>query len=235
VSTNLNLENSGSKSKNGAAHPVELRGDRADYAELDGVLRFTGNVNVVQGEKSARAEMITGIINKQTKKLERIELRGNSFLKSDEKGKASEMQARDMDFYFDEAQHLKLAVANGAARARSLEKDSPREISAERIDAAYRAVTTAEKSNILQSIATQGRTTLRIEVVEGDPGAKEVTERVIEADTIQTSFQEDGKSLARAEANGNAVLTVTPKKITQTAEIKKLRSSRMTPPPGSSS
>jgi lipopolysaccharide export system protein LptA len=228
VSTNLNLENSGSKSKNGAAHPVELRGDRADYAELDGVLRFTGNVNVVQGEKSARAEMITGIINKQTKKLERIELRGNSFLKSDEKGKASEMQARDMDFYFDEAQHLKLAVANGAARARSLEKDSPREISAERIDAAYRAVTTAEKSNILQSIATQGRTTLRIEVVEGDPGAKEVTERVIEADTIQTSFQEDGKSLARAEANGNAVLTVTPKKITQTAEIKKLRSSRMT-------
>jgi lipopolysaccharide export system protein LptA len=228
VSTNLNLENSGAKSKNGPAQPVELRGDRADYAEPDGVLRFTGNVNVVQGEKSARAEMITGIINKQTKKLERIELRGNSFLKSDEKGKASEMQARDMDFYFDEAQHLKLAVAHGAARARSLEKDSPREISAERIDAAYRPATSAEKSSMPQSIATQGRTTMKIEVTEGDPKAKEVTERVIEADTIQTSFQEDGKNLARAEANGNAVLTVTPKKITPTSEMKKLRGSRLT-------
>jgi lipopolysaccharide export system protein LptA len=228
VSTGLNLENSNSKTKNGTTQPVELRGDRADYAEPDGVIRFTGNVNVVQGVKTARAEMITGIINKQTKKLERIELRGNSLLKSDEQGKASEMQARDMDFYFDEAQHLKLAVANGAAQARSLEKDSPREISAERIDAAYRPGASAEKSGILQSVVTQGRTTMKIEVTEGDPKTKEVTERVIEADAVQTSFHEDGKNLARAEATGNSVVTVTPKKITPTAEKKRLRATRLT-------
>ncbi len=227
VSANLSLSNPTAKnqSKNPSGQPVEMRGDRADYAEQDGVMRFTGNVSVVQGEKSARAEMITGVLNIRTKKLDRIELRGKAILKSDEKGKATEMQSRDMDFYFDDAQHLKQAVAAGTARAVSLEKDSPREISAERIDASYKP---GEKTSNLQSVTTQGRTTMKIEVAEGDPRAKERTERVIEADAVLASFREDGKNLARAEAGGNAVLTMTPKKIAPTAEKKSLRASKFT-------
>jgi lipopolysaccharide export system protein LptA len=208
--------------KKGGA-PVEIRGASATYAEKDGVVRFHAGVTVTQDEKLARADQITGVVNVQTKKLERIEMRGNSYLKSQEQGKASEVQARDMDFHFDEAQRLKAASANGAARARSLEKDSPSEITAERVDLAYQP---NEKGSRVQSVTTQGRTVMKLEAVEGATNDTDSSERVIEADGVQAFYREDGKNLARAEANGNAVLTVTPKKITPAAEKKKLRAAK---------
>jgi len=203
--------------------PVDVQGDHASYVESDGVVRFEGGVSVTQGAKLAHADIVTGVVDVKTKKLLRIEMRGNSMLKSQEKEKASEMQARDMDFFFDEAQHLKQAVATGAARAVSLEKDSPREITAETINAVYKP---GEKESLLEAVSTQGRTTLKIEIAEGagpNQNSKEVSERVIEADAVNTSFRDDGKNLARAEAVGNAILTITPKTITPTAERKKLR------------
>lgn len=205
--------------------PVEINGERASYAEADGVVRFEGSANVTQGAKSARSDSITGVVDVKTKKLLRIEMRGNSMLKSLERDKASEMQARDMDFLFDEMQHLKQASAGGAARAVSLEKDSPREIIAEQMVAIY---TPGEKESLLQSVATQGRTTMKIEIAEGAANSKEISERVIEADAVNAAFREDGKTMSRAEATGNAVLTITPKTITSKAERKKLRAAKFT-------
>jgi LPS export ABC transporter protein LptC/lipopolysaccharide transport protein LptA len=204
--------------------PVEIRSDRANYSELDGLVRFEGNARAVQGERYAQADLITGVINRdaanpQTKKLARIEFRGNSYLRSEEAGKASEMKARDMDFFFDDKQQLKSAVGIGAAHARSLEKDSPREVTAERIEAIYKP---AEGGSIIQEIITQGRTMMKIDVTD----AKQVSQRVIEADAVRAFFREDGKNLARAEANGDAVLTITPKTVTPEAERKRLHAAR---------
>jgi len=207
------------------AQPVEIRGDRAGYAENDGTVKFEGAVNITQGERLAQADVATGVVNPQTKKIERIELRGNSLLKSQEKGKASEAQSRDMDFYFDEEQRLKNAVAYGGARARSLEPDAPREITAERIEIYYKP---NEKSSDVQSVVTQGRTVMKLEAVENSANRNDWSDRVIEADAVQANFREDGKTLARAEAAGNAVLTVTPKRITPDAEKKTLRAPKFT-------
>jgi lipopolysaccharide export system protein LptA len=204
--------------------PVEIRSDRANYSESDGLIRFEGNARAVQGDKYAQADLITGVISRdaadpQTKKLARIEFRGNSYLRSQEAGKASEMKARDMDFFFDDKQQLKSAVGTGAAHARSLEKDSPREVTAERIEAIYKP---AESGSIIQEIITQGRTMMKIDVTD----TKEVSERVIEADAVRAFFREDGKNFARAEANGDAVLTITPKKVTPEAERKRLHAAK---------
>ena len=207
------------------AQPVEIRGDRANYVERDGMVKFESNVNVTQGEQSARADLVIGFINPQTKKIERIEMRGNSLLKSQEKGKASEAQSRDMDFYFDEAQRLKNSVAYGGARARSLEPDAPREITAERIEIYYKP---NEKSSDAQAVVTQGRTVMKLEAVESSVNRNDWSDRVIEADAVQANFREDGKNLARADAAGNAILTVTPKRITPEAEKKTLRAPKFT-------
>src|SRR5215510_5217625 len=207
------------------AQPVEIRGDRAEYVEKDGTVKFEGNVNVTQGERQGRADLATGFVNTQTKKIERIEMRGNSRLESREKGKASEAQSRDMDFFFDEQRRLKQSAAYGAARVRSLEPDSPREITAERIDITYKP---NETGSALQTIATQGRTMMKLEAVLGSAKESDWSERVIEADAVQSHFREDGKNLARAEANGNAVLTVTPKRVTPESEKKTLRAARFT-------
>jgi LPS export ABC transporter protein LptC len=202
------------------AQPVEIRGDRAEYVEKDGTVKFEGNVNVVQGERQGRADLATGFVNPQTKKIERIEARGNSRLESLEKGKASEAQSRDMDFFFDEERRLKNSAAYGGARARSLEPDSPREITAERIDISYKP---NEKGSVMQLISAQGRAVMRLEAVVGSAREGDWSERVLEADAMQASLRDDGKNLAHAEASGGAVLTVTPKRVTPSSEKKTLR------------
>ncbi|HKQ80313.1 MAG TPA: LPS export ABC transporter periplasmic protein LptC [Blastocatellia bacterium] len=223
LSQNTHIISADSDPNKQGAQPVEIHGDRANYIQKDGWIRFEGNVNLTQGERQGRADIATGFINQQTKKLERVEMRGNSLLRSQEKGKASEAQARDMDIFFDEEQRLKYSAANGSARARSLEPDAPREITAERIDITYRP--NGQGSDI-QVAVTQGRTVLKLEPVESSAKESDWSERVIEADTVRISFRDDGKNLARADANGNAVLTVTPKRITPRAEKKTLRAAR---------
>jgi len=199
--------------------PLEITGQRADYAELDGVVHFAGEVKVTQGGQEGRADAMTAVLNKQAHKLERVEARGNAFLKSQEPGKTSELQARDMDFFFDDLQHLKVASANGAARARSLEKDAPREIAAERLEAYYTPGTAGSE---LASVTSQGRTTMKIAPGEGDANPRQA-ERLLEADGVQMAFRPGGKYLAHAEATGNAVLTVTPLVVGPAAERKWLR------------
>jgi lipopolysaccharide export system protein LptA len=210
--------------KDQAEPPVAISGQRADYAQQDGVVRFTGAVTVAQGAQAGRADAMTGIYRQNTNKLERVEARGNAQLHSQEPGKTSEAQARDMDFYFDEAQRLKHVVAVGGARARSLEKDAPREITAEKIEAYY---TPKAQGSEITSAVTQGRTVLRIAPSAGAAGAPS-EERLIEADGTQVAFQPGGKFLARAEANGNAVLTIKPLSATPQAEVKRLRAPRFT-------
>jgi lipopolysaccharide export system protein LptA len=224
------------KDKNGkqvSGLPVELRGAKADYFDKEGWLRFEGNANIVQGVQTATSDIINGIVEPQTHKLNRVELRGQtqqSLLRTLEKGKAAELTAKNMDFFFDEQQRLKQAVATVAAHARSLEKDSPREIKAERIEANYLPSGPEGKDVALNNIITQGRTTLRLAPPEGAAAAKadpaKLAERVIEADAVQANFHPDGKNMARAEANGDAVLTVTPLVVTEKSERKRLRAAK---------
>ena len=202
------------------AQPVEISGDRAEYVEKDGTVKFEGNVNITQGERQGRADLATGFVNPKTKKIERIEARGAARLESREKGKASEAQSRDMDFFFDEERRLKNSAAYGDARVRSLEPDSPREITAERIDISYKP---NEKGSVMQLINAQGRAVMRLEAILGSAREGDWSERVVEADALQANIRDDGKNLARAEAAGNAVLTIMPKRITPRSEKKTLR------------
>jgi hypothetical protein len=46
---------------------------------------------------------------------------------------------------------------------------------------------------------------------------------VVEADSIQALYQDDGESFSQITARGSALLTITPVTVTQTAERKRLR------------
>lgn len=203
--------------------PVEIRGGWGGYDGLKGLIRFEGTVVVTHGAQEGRADVMNGYFDAATKKkLERIELRGNSFLKDGRKGKQAEAQARDIDFFFDGEQQLTRAIAVGAAKARSLEPDAPRELSAERVEALY--APSPQGSN-LQSTTTQGRTVLKLVEVDAKQPTKSA-ERVLEADAVQTTFSPDGRFLQRAEANGNAVFTITPLQITPKSERQTLRAAK---------
>ena len=219
----LVITQAGSNGKPGTSLPVEIRGQKANFAQLDGIAIFEGAASVTQGQQSGHADKITGVFTKPVEgrkaKLIRVETRGHSLLQSQAQGKASELQARDLDFQFDESQHLKNAAGWGGAIARSLEKSSPREVTAERIEAVYTITATGSE---LSSLTTQGRTVMKMSPPAGSTNNPKVAERVLEADSIQMMFQPDGQNLSHAEATGNALLTVTPVVVTPVAERKKL-------------
>ncbi|MEP7271380.1 MAG: LPS export ABC transporter periplasmic protein LptC [Acidobacteriota bacterium] len=205
------------KAKDGV--PVIIRGAKADFAENDGIIRFAGDVQVTQGTQSAHGETITGVLEPKTQKLMRIEVRGQSILRSEEPGKVSTIDARDMDFHFDETQHLKVATANGDAHAKSLEKDAPREIAAERLEATF---VRSKTGSDLQTVNSQGRTTLKISPEPGDKAPK-ASDSVLEADSLKVSFGKDGKFMTDADAMGNAVMVMTPVQVTPDADRKRIR------------
>ncbi|MBS1809194.1 MAG: LPS export ABC transporter periplasmic protein LptC [Acidobacteria bacterium] len=204
-------------SKTPNSPPLDLKGDKAEYLQLDGLVKFTGNAQVTQGEQFGKADAIAGFYRKNSDKLERVEARGNGYLKSQEKGKNQEIVARDLDFFFDDNQRLLKAIATGKAVARSLEKDAPRELAAERIEANYKP---QDKVSEITSLVTNGRTTMKITPVEKN---EKNAERVLEADAANVTYHPGGKYLAKAEVNGNAVLTVTPLVATPKSETKILR------------
>lgn len=216
-----------------AQPPIEIRAQKAEFARNDGIARFTGQASIRQGNQSGQADSLTGIFSKpeaagtpaHNPRLLRVEARGNSLLKSLEQGRASELQAQDMDFQFDDEQRLKLAEARNSARARSLEKDAPREMSAEKIIAQYLP---GARGSELSVLTTQGRTVMKIAPPEGETSNPKAAERVLEADAVQMNFHPEGKYLARAEASGNARLTVTPVLITPQAERQRLQAPKFT-------
>ena len=211
--------------------PTELTAQHVIYDSLKGEAFAQGNATITQGGQAAKADSIKGFLDVATQKLKTAELRGNAYLKEVTPQKTSEIQSRDMDFFFDERQELKQAVATGGAQGRSLEKDAPRELKAERIEANY---VPAKDGSVLQTLNTQGRTTLKIisadETQKPDPKAPVIvvrsSERVLEADTVSSTFQADGKYLARVEANGKAVLTITPLQVTPKTERKTLHAKK---------
>ena len=205
--------------------PVELTGQRVIYDALAGLARVSGGGTLTQGGQTAKADNLNGFFDPKTQNLRRTELRGNAYLKEQTPQKLSELQARDMDFFFDDQQDLKQAIATGAAQGRSLEKDAPRELKAERIEANY--VGTPQGS-VLQTLNTQGRTTLKLIEIEEKQKTIVIrsSERVLEADSVNATFQPDGKFLAHVEANGKAVMTITPLQVTPKTERKTLRATK---------
>jgi lipopolysaccharide export system protein LptA len=203
--------------------PVVARGGHADFAQLDGIVRLTMGAQVTQGTQSARAETITGVLDPKTKKLIRIEMRGQSSLRSDEAENVSTFDARDIDFYFDENQNMKASSAAGSSRATSLQKDAPRELTAEKLDATY---IPSKTGSLLQTVISQGRTILRI---GSEPASKppKGNESLLEADAMRVSMAKDGKFMSEAEAAGNVVMVTAPVVVSPTADRKRIRAARV--------
>ena len=204
-----------SQGKGGQHPPVEVRSGRADYFEHDGIIKFTGDTVVRQGPQVARADSITGVFKPETRDVDRIEFRGKSSLRDEEPGRVSTLEARDIDMFFNENQSLQRAVAAGSARATSVEKEAPRELTAERLEAIYRAREgqksgKREQESLLQSINSQGRTNVRLRPAPQDAKAKDAEAQDFEADSVETRFREDGKNLEEVRAAGNVILTITP-------------------------
>jgi LPS export ABC transporter protein LptC/lipopolysaccharide transport protein LptA len=189
------------------SRPVTIHAAHALFEQNSMKLSFSGGVTAEQERDVLSGDTMTAVLNQQ-KRLEKVEVRGNSYLRTMDPGRAAEMHSVDMDFFLDGDQRLKTAVARNDTRGRSLDADSEMQISgASVLEANFQA---QGDQSLLQEIHSQGRAVVNLSAPKSratDPRAKS---KRLTADGIKLEWRPSGKDLQKAEAVGNAELYVEP-------------------------
>jgi hypothetical protein len=86
-------------------------------------LAFSGGATAEQEQDIMSGDTLTAILNDK-KKLEKIEMRGNSYVRVMDPGHAAEAHAVNMDFFLDADQRLQKVYGANDVRAQTLNTDS---------------------------------------------------------------------------------------------------------------
>ncbi len=189
------------------SRPVTIRSAQAIFEQKLMKLSFSGGATAEQGHDIMSGDGLYGTLNEQ-KKLQKVEVRENAYLRSMDEGRAAEVHAIDMDFYLDKDQLLERAVAMGDTRARSLDADAEMQLNgANMIEVNFQAQ--ADRS-VLKEMRTEGRSVINLAAPKSKASAPGAANKRLTADAVKMIWHSTGRDLERAEAVGNAELFVDP-------------------------
>jgi lipopolysaccharide export system protein LptA len=201
------------------ARPVMIRAAQGTFEHEALKLTFAGGATVEQERDIMSGEIIYGTLNQQ-QRLQKAEIRGNSYLRTMEPGRAAEVHAVDMDFFLDKEQRLERAFANKDVKARSLDADSDFELSgSSTLDVLFQA--TADTS-LLKQMSAAGRSVITLSAPKSKAGDPRAANKRLTADSVKLSWRATGRDLEKAEASGNAELFIEPVTSSPRAERRQL-------------
>ncbi|HKR00289.1 MAG TPA: LPS export ABC transporter periplasmic protein LptC, partial [Pyrinomonadaceae bacterium] len=208
------------------ARPVTIRAARAAFDQASLHLNFTGGATAEQERDVMSGEQLSATLNQQ-KRVQKIEARGNSYLRSMNEGRAAEVHAADMDFFFDADQQLQKAAATRDVRARSLDADSQMELAgAGSLEVDFQPQ--KERSLLREMRAAGGRSVLTLGAPQSRANDPRAANKRLTADSVKLVWRTTGRDLERAEAAGNAELVVDPVQRSATADRKTLTAPQFT-------
>jgi lipopolysaccharide export system protein LptA len=212
-----------SGSNNARARPVTIRSAHATFDHSTNHLAFTGGATAEQGSDIMSGDQIAATLNER-RRLQKVEARGNAYLRSMTEGRAAEVHATDMDFYLDKDQQLERAVATTDVRAQSLNADSEMQLTgASSLDVNFQPQ--GERS-LLKEMRTKGRTKISLSAPRSHASDPRAANKQLTADSVNLFWRITGRDLERAEASGNAELLVDPVQKSATADRKTLLAPR---------
>ena len=189
------------------ARPVSIRSARAIFEQQSLKLSFYGGVTADQERDTMSGNELFATLNDQ-KRLQKVEVRGNSYLSSREEGRAAEVQAADMDFFLDKDQRLERAVAIKDARSRTLDADADMTLTgANLLEVKFQPQ--GERS-LLREMRSEGRSVITLAAPKSKTGDARAANKRLTADAVKLSWRINGRDLEKAEAVGNGELFVDP-------------------------
>ena len=201
------------------SRPVTIHSVNAHFDQAQGQLQFFGGATAEQERDVMSGDTITGWVNEQ-KKLNRIESRGNAYLRSMDEGHAAEARAAEMNFYFDADQRLETAVATKDVQAHTLDADSDAQLSA---PASVQLFFAAQGDrSLLQQMRAEGRSVVTLSAPKSKANDPRAANKRLTADSVRLFWRTSGRDLERAEATGNAELIVEPVQSSPKADRKTL-------------
>ena len=203
--------------------PVLIRAPACDYDHARFHLMFSGGATAEQQGDVMSGDTLSGFLTDK-QKLQRIEGRGNSYLRSMGQGKSAEVRSVNMDFFFDAEQRLENAIASQNVTARSLDADSEVQMAAPSAVQVFFAVQ-ADRS-LLKEMRAEGRPVVTLGAPRSKADDPKAASKRLTADSVKLFWRASGKDLERAEAVGNAELVVEPVQQTPQADRKTLTAPR---------
>lgn len=201
------------------ARPVTVRAAHATFEHQALKLTFNGGATVEQERDILSGDNIYATLTQQ-QRLEKAEIRGNSYLRTMEPGRAAEVHSIDMDFFLDQDQRLERAFCNNDVTARSLEADSDFQLTgASTLEVLFQA--TADTS-LLKQMNAGGRSVITLSAPKSKANDPHAANKKLTADSVKLSWRSSGRDLEKAEASGNAELFIEPVTNSARAERRKL-------------
>ncbi|HEX5703036.1 MAG TPA: LPS export ABC transporter periplasmic protein LptC [Pyrinomonadaceae bacterium] len=209
--------------KGARAKPVTIRSKQAVFEQGSMRLIFSGGATAEQEQDIMSGETLTANLNAE-KKLQKLEMRGNSYLRSLTEGHAAEAHAIDIDFYLDANQQLQRAYAVRDIRAQTLNADSDVQLSGANIlDINFQA---QGDRSVIKEMKSEGRSVVNLSAPKTRASDPRAASKRLTADSIKMIWRLKGKDLEKAEAAGNAELYVEPVQKTAKADAKTLTATR---------
>jgi LPS export ABC transporter protein LptC len=209
--------------KGARAKPVKIRSAQAVFEQTSMRLTFSGGATAEQDQDIMSGDILTAILNDK-KRLEKIEVRGNSYLRSMEPGRAAEAHAVDMDFFLDADQRLQRAYGSRDVRAQTLNADSDMQLNGGNgLDITFQA---QGDRSLLKEMRVDGRSVVTLSAPKSRANDPRAASKRLTADAIKMSWRLSGKDLEKAEAVGNAELYVEPVQKNAKTERKTLTAPR---------
>lgn len=206
------------------AMPVVIHAPQAAFDQISMRLTFSGGATAEQDRDVMSGDKLTAILDDK-KKLQKIEARGNSYLRSMDEGHAAEAHSVDMDFFLDGDQRLQRAYATRDVRAQTLNADSEMQINgATALNLDFQAQ--GERS-LLKEMKADGRSVVNLSAPRSRANDPRVASKRLTADAIKMTWRVNGKDLEKAEAVGNAELYIEPVQKTAKADRRTLTAPRV--------
>jgi len=203
--------------------PVIIHSSQAVFEQSTLKLVFSGGVTAEQEQDIMSGDTLTANLNAQ-KKLQKLEVRGNSYLRSMQPGHAAEAHAIDMDFYLDGDQRLQRAYGSRDVRAQTLNADSDVQLTgANTIDINFQA---QGDQSVLKEMRTEGRSIATMSAPKSRAADPRAANKRLTADAIKMTWRSNGKDLEKSEAVGNGELYVEPLQKTAKNDRKTLTAPR---------
>ena len=184
--------------------PTTIKSNDAVYEQANGKIFLFGNALITQGNNYLKGDTLTAQLF-ANKKLQNALVKGNAFLKQVTPTLTTEISGNELNAIFGDDQLLQNANAVGAANA-VLIPEQANEYSKVTMSA-LNAVKLNFQTGLLNQMQTEGRTTI---LMNAPTGKADAANKKLTADSVKTTFNANGKDLAKAEAVGNAELYIEP-------------------------
>ncbi|HWN11591.1 MAG TPA: LPS export ABC transporter periplasmic protein LptC [Pyrinomonadaceae bacterium] len=206
------------------ARPVNIRAAHAVFEQAGNKLSFTGGVTTEQDRDLLSGDNLYAVLTDK-KQVQKLEIRGNAYLRSMQEGRSAEVRSADMDFYFDKDQQIEKGFAMRDASAKTLDADSDLNLSgASLIEVLFQAQ--GERS-LMKQMRTEGRSVITLAAPKSRANDPRAANKRLTADTVKLIWRTNGRDLEKAEAVGNAELFVEPVVKNEKADTQTLTAPRI--------